>query len=161
MFDWNCEIWSILWNLVKIMKSGQNCEIWSKMWNLVNHCWSSSWRLGRVCVCVDCSDHCWESPEYQIWWESVFLGRLKLKWSKASLRENDPWIPLKVTEVNQNFLDGLKHFNNPYFPKKEDPLWYILALTVPFLIVVTPIGGQHPVLYFQIQMSEKYSTAMC
>ena len=31
----NCEILSKLWNLVKIVKSGQNCEIWSKLWNLV------------------------------------------------------------------------------------------------------------------------------
>ena len=34
-FGQNCEIWSKLWNLVKIVKFGRNYEIWSKLWNLV------------------------------------------------------------------------------------------------------------------------------
>ena len=48
-------------------------------------------------------------------------GRLKLKWSEIgsngarclSFLKNAPWTPLKVTEVNQFFLGGLKHVNNP------------------------------------------------
>ena len=32
---WNSEIWSKLWNLVKILKFGQSSEIWSKCWYLV------------------------------------------------------------------------------------------------------------------------------
>ena len=48
-------------------------------------------------------------------------GRLKLKWSEIgsngarclSFLKECPWTPLKVTEVNQIFLGGLKHVNNP------------------------------------------------
>ena len=32
----NCERWGKLQNLVKIMNSGQYCELWSILWNLVN-----------------------------------------------------------------------------------------------------------------------------
>ena len=48
-------------------------------------------------------------------------GRLNLKWSEIasngarclSFLKESPLDPLKVTEVNQIFLGGLKHVNNP------------------------------------------------
>ena len=39
-FGENCEIWSKLWNLVKIVKFGQNSQIWSKFSNLAEILWS-------------------------------------------------------------------------------------------------------------------------
>ena len=46
--------------------------------------------------------------------------------------KNAPWTPLKVTEVNQIVLGGLKHVNNPYFLIKTGSLFDILALAVLF-----------------------------
>ena len=38
------------------------------------------------------------------------------------------------------------------FCKKPGPIWYILASGASFLIYPPPIGGHHPVLYFQSQI---------
>ena len=54
-FDGNCEVWSKMWNLVKIVKFGQNYDVWSKLTNLFDiekngqHCeiWSKFLNMGQ------------------------------------------------------------------------------------------------------------------
>ena len=78
-------------------------------------------------------------------------GRLKLKWSEIgsngarclSFLKNAPWTPLKVTEVNQFFLGGLKNVNNPYFPKKNGSTLVYFGLGSAFSNLQTPSGGHH------------------
>ena len=84
----------------------------------------------------------------------------QLKWSIMSepLERITPWT---LTEVNQFFWGGLKHVNNPYFPKKNGSTLVYFGLGSAVSDLQTPIGRHHPVLYFQIQVTEKYSTAMC
>ena len=48
----------------------------------------------------------------------------------------------------------------PRGPKNGSTLGYF-GLGSAVSNLQTPIGGHHPVLYFQIQVTEKYSTAMC
>ena len=81
-------------------------------------------------------------------------GRLKLKWSKSGSNgarvaqmeqdvwapwKNAPWTPLKVTEVNQFFLGGLKHVNNSYFSKNGFTLVYF-GLGSAVSNLQTPMG---------------------
>ena len=88
-----------------------------------------------------------------------------LKWTKVSEPpwKNAPWTPLKVNEVNNFFGGGgYNMWAILIFQKNGSTLVYFgLGCAVPNL--QTPIRGHHhhPVLYLQIQVAEKYSTAMC
>ena len=77
--------------------------------------------------------------------------------------KNAPWTPLKVNEVNKFFGGGgYNMWAILIFQKNGSTLVYFgLGCAVPNL--QTPIRGHHhhPVLYLQIQVAEKYSTAMC
>jgi len=58
--------------------------------------------------------------------------------------------PLK-SEWGQPICFNLKHVNNPYFPKKTGPFWYILALAVHTVI---------PAMVQRLRFFYKYATPL-
>ena len=96
-------------------------------------------------------------------------GRLKLKWSKSGSNGTRCLSPLKECPLDPPKSDwGQPNFFSVAwnmwtilsFPKNGSTLGYF-GLGSAVSNLQTPIGGHHPVLYFQIQVTEKYSTAMC
>ena len=66
-----------------------------------------------------------------------------------------------MTEVAQIFLGGLKHVNKHLFAKKTGQILGYCGLRSAISENDTPIGGSHPMLYFPIQITEKYSIVLC
>ena len=130
-FGWNCEIWSKLYNLVKIVKFGQNCEIWSNC-----KIWSKLWNLVKIVK----SGQKWPITSANIIMDFMFLrinGLIFLRkwkyWQSWAVLTNQPKISSKLS-VNQDPTHRTRGlwiaYEMTYFHRIRDSTHYVHSIQV-------------------------------
>ena len=99
------------------------------------------------------------APVGRVWLSKFWKDSVNLEKTKRS-EKRSPWAPKNESLESKKKEISCPNTIGSCFLQRNAPILVKYSLDSPVYNLQPHIGGRHPVLYFTIQVTEKYSAAM-